>query len=561
MTIIGKVRKGNAGKAFGCIAVIVLCAIAMSPKAMASTVAYWPLAGENGVWTTQGDVFQNSATPGTMDAISTVIRCRDGYVAPSSGVHAKDYPAGTNAFPTAYGVYDPVAKESLAAATGLDFGRDSFVNNWNTSQSCCWIAGALRVADPDALKLSTFTVEFFVKPDPSYKSREQVVAAMQLEKMPSNYTFGKASWSIGLDGNNCFYTTFAYADGTSAKTFKSDPLPWLFDDRWHHVAITVSGTSFKMFVDYVVVRSGTLSQEVNYAADGDLFLGGTTHAKFSYAGSMSHVRVSDEALTSENFLHFTRTTRAEDEADDVVFHLDFEPVDGLSTNRTVVFNRAATGSAVHLHSNDNYLYPTYAAYDTDVYTNKLYASRKDSKGYDNSMSYSKTANNTKYPYLAWYPDEDVFHDYSFTIEMFMKTASKSPWTPYLRRRVDPVASGAVQVTMATDKTAGHLSCGFASPRANGTVLLNEWQHLAFVYDRTTGSFSLFQNWAQVGSNTMPASSIGTATNTPITLFGDAGSDNSSFIGNLDEVRITKRALGVKEFLTPKRAQGFIIIVL
>ena len=57
---------------------------------------------------------------------------------------------------------------------------------------------------------------------------------------------------------------------------------------------------------------------------------------------------------------------------------------------------------------------------------------------------------------------------------------------------------------------------------------------------------------------MSASSIGTATNTPITLFGDA--DDSSFIGKLDEVRITKRALGVKEFLTPERAQGFILIV-
>ena len=528
----------------------------LSIEAKASTVAYWPLAGENGVWTTQGDVFQNSANPGTMDAVSTVIRCRDGYVAPPSGVHAKDYPAGTNAFPTAYGVYDPVAKESLAAATGLDFGTGSFANNWNSGNNCCWIAGALRVADPDALKLSTFTVEFFLKPDLDYKSRTQIIAAMPLETgTHSDYTAVKESWSIKLDGNNHIVATFATTNNATIKTFTSDAVP-LFDGRWHHFAFTVSGTTFKMLFDYVVVRSGTLNDNVNYNEDGDLFIGGTTHDIYSYAGQMAHFRVSSEALTSDNFLHFTRTTRAADEPEDVVLHLDFEPVDGLSTNSTVVFNRAATGSAVHLHSNDNYLYPTYAACDTDVYTNKLYASRKDSKGYDNSMSYSKTANNTKYPYLAWYPDEDVFHDYSFTIEMFMKTATKSTWTPYLRRRVE---SGALQVTMATDKTAGHLSCGFASPRANGTVLLNEWQHLAFVYDRTAGSFSLFQNWAQVGSNTMSASSIGTATNTPITLFGDAGNDNSSFIGKLDEVRITKRALGVKEFLSPEHAKGLIIV--
>ena len=541
---------------------MIVAASAMLPLAtMATTVAYWPLAGENGVWTTQGDVFQNSANPGTMDAVSTVIRCRDGYVAPPSGVLAKDYPAGTNAFPTAYGVYDPVAKENLAAATGVDFGRDSFVNNWNTSQSCCWIAGALRVADPDALKLSTFTVEFFVKPDPLYKSREQVVAAMPLTKMPSNYTSGKASWSIGLDGANKLYATFSHTDGTTAQTFASDALPWLFDDRWHHVAITVSGTSFKMFVDYVVVRSDTLSQEVNYADDSDLFLGGTTHAKFSYAGSMAHVRVSDDALTSENFLHFTRTARAEDEADDVVFHLDFEPVDGLSTNRTVVFNRAATGSAVHLHSNDYYLYPTYAAYDTDVYTNKLYASRKDSKGNDNTQTWGKTNTNNQYPYLAWYPDDDVFHDYSFTVEMFLKTSQTGNYRPFLRRRTGTALNSAVQVTFGTGGTSGKLYSGFDRFRVADNQVINDgtWHHLAFVYDKTASKCRLFRDWGQVGSDVKVTADVGTASTHPIVILGDPG-DSFGSIAKIDEVRITKRALGVKEFLTPECARGLIIIV-
>ena len=541
---------------------MIVAASAMLPLAtMATTVAYWPLAGENGVWTTQGDVFQNSATPGTMDAISTVIRCRDGYVAPTKGVHAKDYPAGTNAFPTAYGVYDPVAKENLAAATGLDFGTGSFANNWNSDNNCCWIAGALRVADPDALKLSTFTVEFFLKPDLDYKSRTQIIAAMPLETgTHSDYTAVKESWSIKLDGNNHIVATFATTNNATIKTFTSDAVP-LFDGRWHHFAFTVSGTTFKMLFDYVVVRSGTLNDNVNYNEDGDLFIGGTTHDIYSYAGHMAHFRVSSEALTSDNFLHFTRTTRAADEPEDVVLHLDFEPVDGLSTNQTVVFNRAATGSAVHLHTADNWQPAAYAQFDTDVYTNKLYVSRKDRKGNENTRSFNKTNTSSQYPYLAWYPVDDIFRDYSFTVEMFMKTSESGKYKSYLRRQLDS-GDNSPQLSISTRGTAGKLECGFykAGITVADTATISEsgWHHVAFVYDKTASKFSWFRDWdTKVGEKNV-ASDIGVAATTPIMLLGWTDATGSK--AKIDEVRITKRALGVKEFLTPECAQGLIIFV-
>ena len=539
-------------KRLALFAAIAFAAILQS--ANATTVAYWPLAGENGVRTTISSVFENIANPGTLDAMAAFLRTSTAGINDTATAGSANYcPVGTNAFPAAYGVYDPVALTNLTASTGLNF--DVF-SDWSGGS---WWQSVVRVEDPDALKLQTFTVEFFAQPDPArITGSYQTLAVMPLKNgSGGTYKNGVESWSIWIHGTT-IYVICAKEDQTTRPSYGSTSVPQLSDGRWHHIAFTLDNKAYKLYVDYVLLASGTISNEIQYADDGDLFIGGTTAHKYPFRGAMAHFRISDEALTSDQFLHFTRTTRAADVSDDVVLHLDFEPVDGLSTNKTVVFNRAATGSAVHLHTSDNTTYAGYAQVDTDVYTNKLYASRKDSKGYDNSLSYSKTANSTKYPYLAWYPEEDVFHDYSFTIEMFMKTATKSTWTPYLRRRVDPVASGAVQVTMATDGTSGHLSCGFASPRANGTVLLNEWQHLAFVYDRTAGSFSLFQNWAQVGSNTMSASSIGTATNTPITLFGDAGNDNSSFVGKLDEVRITKRALTKKEFFTPEHAKGFVI---
>ena len=541
------------------IALSAAVAVSSVFSASAATVAYWPLAKDNGVRLAQGDTLANSV-PGGADAVAAHIRIAYGTVNTASvSVHANDWPMGTNAFPTAFGVYDPVAKENLAAATGLDFGRDTFKNNWNP-KGCPWIACVLQAADFDAGKTESFTVEFFVKPDPAYKSRWQVLAAMPLStEGHEEYKTGKESWAIFLNNSGNIYAKLCY-DETKG-SYSSDPATAkIWDDRWHHIAMTVDGTAFKLFVDYVLVRSGTLGGTVKFSEDGHLFIGGTTHHLYSYAGSMAHFRVSDKALSSEDFLHFTRTTRAADEPEDVVLHLDFEPVDGLSTNSTVVFNRAATGSAIHLCSNDNYAYPPYFEYDPDIYAEMLYNARSGYKGRADTHSYSKTSNSTKYPYLAWYPEGDIFHDNSFTVEMFLKQSTLAMWNPIMRRRQGSGKN--VQVTMGTDGKAGHLSCGFAGARLAGDITKDEWQHLALVYDKDAGGLKLFKNWKQIQESSPASSAFVTATDDmPITFFGDAGNDDSSFIGKLDDVRITKRALGWKEFITPTCVKnGMMVIV-
>ena len=106
--------------------------VAVALNGMARTVAYWPLAYENGVRTTTATVFANHGDGGTLDAVPS---SRSG----ASWVSGSDYcPQGTNAFPAGYGVYDPVSGTNAAAATGLYFHKINLNGN----------AGALRVADP-----------------------------------------------------------------------------------------------------------------------------------------------------------------------------------------------------------------------------------------------------------------------------------------------------------------------------------------------------------------------------------------------------------------------------
>lgn len=92
---------------------IAFAAVAASAAASlplcAATVAYWPLAGENGVRTTTSDVFQNIVNPGMLDAVPISIKTGVGETGVGDG--GSTYcPIGTSAFPSGYGVYDPVAE-------------------------------------------------------------------------------------------------------------------------------------------------------------------------------------------------------------------------------------------------------------------------------------------------------------------------------------------------------------------------------------------------------------------------------------------------------------------
>jgi hypothetical protein len=561
MTIIGKVRKGNAGKAFGYIAVIVLCAIAMSPKSMASTVAYWPLTGESGVRTTTETVFANEGDGGTMDAVPVVVR---NYYGSQEG-DAKYLPVGTNAFPTAYGVYDPVAKANKAAATGLNFDSWSMKDNWWTKQYIASYSGCLKVSDADALKLSTFTVECFVMPATGRSGYTQCLAVMPMSVVVegTKEVVGKESWGIRFYGDRPFLAYSYVAGGTTnyVNTTPSSGTKVPLDNRWHHLAFTVNGTTLKIYIDYVLEYTQTLDGNIVYDQNANLFIGGGTFPKQSYYGSMAHFRVSDEALTPDKFLHFTRTERAADEANDVLLHLNFEAVDGISTNN-VFFNQAATGSAIYFGANNNVSAAGYAAFSTDVYTNKLYASRRDVKGFDNLRSLNRTDNSSGEPYLAWCPPEDIFHDSSFTVEFFMKDSNFEAWSHLFKRRVDG-SNSANQFWIGGLKTVNRLKCDFGGKAITDSTDIadNKWNHIAVVYDKATRKLAFYRNWSLIGKATISAdATIPEVSVNPIMLMGDTASAATTYTGLIDELRITKRALSVKEFLSPEHAKGFLIVI-
>lgn len=510
----------------------------------ASTVAYWPLAYENGVRTTTATVFANEGDGGTLDAVPS---SRQG----ASWIAGSDYcPQGTNAFPVGYGVYDPLSGTNAAAATGLYFHKTSLSGN----------AGALRVANPAALRLATFTVECFVRMQQgTAKGDWNCIAVMPAQLpsssgVPANYE----SWGMRATAAEQIQIRFSKDKGTvSANLAGADNTilymgaPDLYDGRWHHVAFSVDGATCKAiaYFDHVYKGEKTLPESVCYKSGMDLFIGNTPQTTGPFGGSIAHFRISDTVLTPPDFLHFTRTERAGDEDPDALLHLDFEPPSGLSATQGF-FNDAAVGPAVHHYGVE--AIPATVATATPF--PQVYAGLLDEVGRASAYCMTNNTSGATKNYVAWAAPEDVFTNTSFTVECCYKTTMTSTYVPLVRRR----GGSNVQFNLGFGGTAGRLSATvfeyYASTGDDGAKQINdtvasndgEWHHAALVVNSEMKTATLFKDGGIVGSQTYNGMLVPAKTGVCV-----GGVDNgSNFPGFIDNVRVTMRALAVGEFLRP-----------
>ena len=526
-----------------------LLAMLCAATASASTVAYWPLAYENGVRTTTETVFANQGSGGTLDAVPISIGS-NGSVATILEGNSDYCPQGTNAFPVGYGVYDPVSGTRTPTPTGLYFHKT------NLSAP----AGGLRVVDPAALRLTTFTVECFVRttwPGGNW----QCIAVMPGQLKNGDTTIKNCdSWGLRMTdpstgGLKLRFTQSGYAvngDVISGTNKQLDfQCPGIQDGKWHHIAFSIDDATRKcaFYYDYVRLFETTLLESVWYSAGEDLYIGNTPQTPGMFGGSIAHFRISDEVLTQESFLRFDRTTAAEDEDPDTLLHLDCEPVEGI-TERWPFFNDAATGSALRRP-----VHVDVPALDALTPVPTAYGSLLDATGRASSHCVTNVQVGGGKRYLSWYPDEDLFTNTSFTVECFYKsTGTQGDWKPLVRRK----GGSNVQFNLGFSGggnqgrlTAAVIQSDNSTKSIIDTVRSDdgEWHHAALVVDRARKSVTLFKDYKTVNSVQYNQTLI--PTTIPVTVGGD--DNNYAFIGAIDNVRITKRALTVGEFIHGEHA--------
>ena len=294
--------------------------------------------------------------------------------------------------------------------------------------------------------------------------------------------------------------------------------------QWHHVAMVYTKTpaaafNNKLYFDGVEqsAMTGYSSTNLTSLTNNYFYIGSRANNLFKYKGEMDDIRISDAALAPSQFL----TTRTEGTLP-VIANWRFNEGAGLTDSSTN--NKLLTGSGV-------------------VFTNGV----ARFNGVNNSLNTATTLNLTNYT--------DV------TVECFMRTASLNTMI-FLEHGVNFYADKGAFMFVVNDGVLGLLYNAFrtlttypndkyhqdqttANAAADG-----QWHHVAWVYSKnlgTTNMCTLYLDGVQQPQH--PTATDATATPLRDLTFYIGSRANSAvrFIGDLDDIKITARALAPGQF--------------
>lgn len=522
---------------------IAVTASAIALNVRASTVAYWPLAYENGVRTKTSDSFVD---------IQGGLVARPISMYRASIVDVSDYcPLGTNGFPVGFGVWDPQSQTQREFSTALRFANPRYDGN----------AGALKVANPTSLRLSTFTFETFVRMTGNGPSGWGVIAVMPvLRNKGPDMVVNFDSWALRVTSSTTMTARFtksgaADSDASNVGSYNKSvefATPGLYDGNWHHVALVVKEKSVSVYFDYRWANGATLDEAVYYPSaeeSQDLYIGSTPQTAGAFGGHLAHMRISDVVLDVNTFLQPSCLQMRSGEIPGTILHADFEAPDELPpmTGGKALLNWAGAES---LERTLNSGLPFVRTVDGASMT--VYAAVTNSTGVANTSALTNVwTSSTARSYVRFAPEKDDFTNTSFTVECFYKTRQATVYVPLVRRR----GGSNVQFNLGFGGTAGQLSAmvheryqsGDGAKRIDDTEATNDgtWHHAALVVDADRKTAALYRDRKKIGEQLYNGRLVpGT---TPVCI---AGIDNgNAYNGYVDNVRIVMRALGPEEFLS------------
>ncbi len=144
---------------------------------------------------------------------------------------------------------------------------------------------SVNVADAANLDFGTgdFSVSFWFKSD-SAGGDERLVGKGEGGGLPG----------FALYNDSFGDTNFLVSDGTSSITLSGSGYQ---DNNWHHVTAVRSGNSFELYIDDVMVDSGSASIG-SVDNDQDLIMGASSGGATEYDGLLDEVRIFDRALST-----------------------------------------------------------------------------------------------------------------------------------------------------------------------------------------------------------------------------------------------------------------------
>lgn len=422
-------------------------------------------------------------------------------------------------------------------------------------------AGAVAATQPtDAI-----TVEFFCC---TTGGAFNALAPLVAKRNGSSWS--AESWAVyqRKDGN----LALRLRTGTSGASLYGHSAPYgkakINDGNWHHVAFTYDKATSRarVYVDYV------LDQDIEHAAGGPiaydantttpnyhaLWIGGSgsyddTYGGRSFNGCVDEVRISDVALTPEQFLRMElpdtyRLSFAPSSHDETVVVAGRNLSDSLTV--PAKFVRVATD--VTVETDEKIAATVRDGFFSAAASNAAALSFQTNE--TGTCGYLKAENFTK----AMFGNTNA----SFTAECFFKARGKLARTeaarqclfqfgekPTAKILLDAATPGAMNYSV----NSNNVWLGSAG-RAGRTADDGNWHHVALVYDHAGHQVRCYYDyrldWYAFGvTNIMSKDAslfVGASRN--VAVAGKGASDWQYFDGWIDDVRITRAALAPEAFL-------------
>ncbi len=473
-------------------------------------------------------------------------------------------PSYTNGAPSNLPVYDPVSGRLVGNARALHFHQ----KNAADMQGGYLLVSPTEDEEARLRAITDLTLEAFVRVPADI---EQTSAYMMPIIHKENAAY-QATWMLALYEARLFFRcSVKRSDGTTTGIGwgNGSQTTQLNDGRWHHVAVVFDfgKQTVRAYVDYVQVNESALGTDAlpavgfDHPATSRLLIGGNDlHNTRRFNGEIDEVRISDEALDVSQFLRLTGPRRFADA--DTFVHLACETDfgDGGVSPRMMSAYDSSTGAMrkIVYEGLTDRLWQTNEVWGTSLL--------RDARAGDlakNTDSFFSCTNGAGQGCTFTIADDvdDPLASRSFTLEIFFRThgATSKPAEGNVYRHSFALFR---QVNFKVLLNGENHRMLFRVYDMEGGDLYAEkcwddgaWHHLAYVYDAEAKTLRGYVDYRQVVS----------AEN--CTMKGDAseirvGGDSASyqvFNGNLDEIRITRRALPPEQFLRILGAGTFILV--
>ena len=378
------------------------------------------------------------------------------------------------------------------------------------------------------------------------------------------------------DGGVCIYFR---TNGVFANHFIWNKTKKINDGLWHHVALTYDGSRLRLYTDYVLQVSIEASGDIeNYASGTMTWIGGYgaytgSSGQRRFNGFIDEVRVSNVALAPGQFLRLEPVAPPSDP--DEVLRLRFNSAsnraqlqysESMSENfGTQAVYRAVSGSA-----------PSEFDRSDRVGAMMFDSSIKFNDGVTNTAALHSFTNGASMANYIEVPDFSGVlgldgADYgnpSWTVEAFYKSPAIAKdqtlfkmgvdWETvahvYFRRDNDHSIVGYPQFCFSTNNAS--MTFGkWEGVNADKRPADGKWHHIAMVSDAAANSLRCYCDYKLSASFDMQPGTGLMVTNGLSFFVGSAVDGSGQFFdGWIDDVRVTKRALQPKDFLTTHSVQ-------